>query len=385
MAKKTNKTAAAPVIVPEDDEALPVTQDATAERMAEFLEEFGGKEYKVRVEQFNVADKAWDYLDAFQLDGFDAFATCKAMGPGRYRLTFLNEHGKYVQGGQPQIRIGGRAAAAAAAPAPTPAAPVEQDPLKHPMVMMVMQLMEKSNSQTMEMLKAIATRPEPAKSSSAEVLELMGHVKKMQPDDPMKKISETLMLKLIERGLDGGGNGGEGGGWASELRELLGAAKDIGVLNARRLPPAGAPADPQPALPPPPVKVHLPGSPEHVATPPPAPKEAAPVNNPIVEGLRPYVQILLQRAENGVGVQETASYVLDELDNAVCPLIRKHHVMAKFASNDSIIENILGRASSADELEAMFQAVPELAAHRSWCVQVISATIALFNEPAPQN
>ncbi|HXT00351.1 MAG TPA: hypothetical protein VN915_06725 [Elusimicrobiota bacterium] len=386
MAQKKKTPPVTPPPAAEDVPVLdpdPAADDLEADKLAEFQSNFGGKNYRIRVEKFDKEENDWEIIDRFPLDGFDPITSLKGRGKGRYRLTLLNEKGKYVEGGREEIRMAGplEGAPAAAAAAPAAAAPAEADPLNHPLVISVLAMMEKSNTQTLEMMKALASRPEPARSSSSEVLDLFKQVRGLAPEDPMKELSKTIMLRLLERGLegDGGGGGGDGGGFLKELRDGLLAAKEMGILGGRRLP-AADPAPAAAAEPAAPLRVNL--QTVTAAPPPPPPaKEAQPVNDPILEGLRPYAQIFRQHAENNADVTETANYLVDELYAIACPLIRRHNTLAKFASDDAIVEQIVNRAKDSAQLEAVFAAAPELAPHRDWCSKVVAKAIEILNNP----
>lgn len=342
-------------------------------KLAEFLENFGGKEYKVRVDKFNKEDKVWEHVDTFPLDGFEAYETCKRFGGGRYRLTFLNEKGKYVAGGQPQIRIAMQAVPAVAAQA----AQVEQDPLKHPLVAMMIASAEKANAQTNELLKVVLARPEPAKSSTIEVLELMEKLKRFEPNDPMKKVQEALLMKMIERGLDGGAGGetGDKSAW-QEIVEGLKDAKSLGVfdkiLGAQR-PAAPAGLRPPQAAPKVSVQIGRDPGPEEPAPMPPA--------SPIMEALRPFAAIFAQKAANGVSSQDAGGYLYDEFCETVIPVIRKNVFAAKFMGDGSLIDYAINAANDPAQVEQLFMLAPELAAHRDWVLATITEAIKVAMTP----
>lgn len=361
----------------DDDDLLEQTQEELedAGKLSDFLDQFGGKEYKVRVEQMNPVDKVWEHIDLFPYDGFDAFETCKRFGPGRYRLSVLNERGKYVKGGQPQIRIAG-----VVKPAVVEAAKVEQDPLKHPIVVMMLAQMEKSNQQTTELLKAMLAKPEPQKSSSAEVLDMLAKLKAMNPekkeDQTMQEVSKMLLLRMIEKGMDGG-DGGEKSTW-QEIVEGLKDVKDLGIMEklgaglmAARQPGKTAPA-PTPA---PQVRVALPQ--------PPAPEvpPAMPEPSPLEVSLKPFAAILATKAESGVDPKEAAAYVHDEFYETVIPLVKKHVFAARFMSDAGMVEYACGAAQDAEQVEKLFAFAPELAAHREWTLAVIAEAVRLATSP----
>ncbi len=337
-----------------------------AEKLGEFMEQFGGKEYKVRLEQMNATDKVWEFLDTFPLDGFDAFETCKKFGRGRYRLTFLNERGKYVKGGQPQIRIGGVIPTSATSPAPV----AESDPLKHPMIVMMMAQMKDAATQQTELLKVILAKPEPAKSSSVEVLDMLAKLKAMTPekkeDGTMAELSKMLLVKMIEKGLDnseGGSSGGEGG-ILGEIKDAMPIIKEIlaGKLQTRSV------APPQNVTPP--VRVSL-----------PSPSKEAPMVaeiHPAVADLLPFAAVLARKAENKVEVERSAQWLIDEIYDSVVPIIKTHIPVAKLASEEAIVESLVGRAKDPAQLEEIFKAAPVLAPHREWVLAVIAKAVEIL-------
>lgn len=364
--KEKPKSRTVQIVEPIDDETpeLVIPHDEDEEKLSEFLEQFGGKEYKVRVEQFNAAEKVWEHIDTFAVDGFDAYDVCKRYGRGRYRMTFLNERGKYVPGGQPQIRIGGPAASALPAPA---APPVESDPFKHPLVVMMLANAEAQRKESAELIRAIITKPEPQKSSTTEVLDLFVKMEAMRPkaDDSTKKMMDAVMGSLIERALNP--DKPEAGGLMSEAREGLALLKESGVLSrigaARQTPPAApmrvlnAPANPNP---PEPAKM-----PEH----------------PIVTAMRPYISIFKMKAENGVEVEQASSYLIDEAYETLVPLIKKHITGASLVSDETIMENLVARASDPAQIEELMKAAPELEPHRAWVLAVIAKSVETMNTP----
>ena len=354
---------------PEDVLIIPDGSNEDEEKLSEFLASFGGKEYKVRVDEFNATDKAWEHLDTYPLDGFEPYEVCKRSGRGRYRLTFLNERGKYIAGGQPQIRIGGLAAAALA-PAPAAAAlpAPENDPLKNPLVTMMLANAEAARRENAELVRAILTRPEPARSSTAEVLSMVKELRDLSPkeDGAMKKMMDALVGRLIERGLDPEQAAGAGG-VMSEIREGLGMLKEAGVLE--RLGKTRAPA---------------------AAALPRRVIEAAPrvedtkVDDPIAKAMRPYVSIFKMKFENGVSPEDAGGYLLDESYESLVPLIKKHVAVAALASAEQVMDNLAGRASDPAQVEHLFTFAPELMPCRDWCLAVISAAVTQWKNPAPE-
>lgn len=384
---KTVKSSKSPVrfIEDEDDEQTDseketVDLDAVedSQKLADFLSNFGGKEYKVRVDQFNATDKVWEYLDTFPLDGFDPYETCKRFGRGRYRMTFLNEKGKYVPGGQPQIRIGG-----VVAPATSEVPKASDDPLKHPLVVMMLAQMEKSQAQSTELLKAVLARPEAPKSSTSEVLDLLAKIKSLEPkdrdSDQMKSLTHAILLKMVERGMEGGEGGGEKSAW-QEIVEGLKDAKDMGIIDKLLSPMNKKPA-PQRPQPPAPVRTEV-----RVALPHAAPEASvpAPMENPLYVALKPYVAILVSKAENSVTPEAAGDYIVDEFYETVVPLIKKHVAMAKFMSDEGIAEYAVGAAQDAEQIEKLYAFAPELVPHREWVSAAIAQAVKTVTEPEPE-
>lgn len=347
----------------ESPEGQELPPDEDDNKLAEFLQFFGGKEYKVRVEEFDKAEKVWLHLDTFPVDDFEPYETCKRFGPGRYRLTFLNDKGKYVRGGQPQIRIGGRALpAVAAAPAS-----VEQNPLANPIVAMMLAQANENAKANRELLQALLTRPEAPKSTTNEVMDLLLKLKAMDPkepkgDDTMKKLMEALTMKMIERGMEGGEGGGEGG-IMSEIKDALPILKEILAAKA----PQRAGLVPAPARP----------AAQITNTPTP---EATAVN-PLIEALKPYLAIFKSKAEKNADKERAAQFLLDELDETVIPLIKTHVPIAALASDAAVMDSLLSRAKDPAQVEALFTACPELVPHREWITAVIAQAVVILETP----
>lgn len=358
-----------PIIPGQTDGPLTLLEkpDEDAEKLSEFMELFGGKEYRVRVEQYDQADKCWAHVDTFNVDGFEPYEVCKKYGPGRYRMTFLNERGRYVRGGQPQIRIGGRPLPPDAIPGAA-LAPVESDPLKHPLVALLLANAEQSRKESNDLIRALLTKPEPAKSSSMEVIELFKSMRSLAPEDSMKKVQETLMMRMIEKGLEGGDGGGDGGGGIlSDIKDALPILREM--LAARAQPPAVRTV-------PPAARLSLPGAQPAVVA-----KPATETPNPMLEALKPYVAIFKAKAENNIDQDRAAGYLIDELYDSVIPLIKKHIPVAALASDEAVIESLVGRAKNPAQVEELFAHVPDLAAHRDWVLGVIGKAVAQLEAP----
>lgn len=332
--------------------------DEDADRLAEFLKLFGGKEYKVRIHKFDDVNKSWSYVDTLLVDGFDPYVMCKSYGPGRYRMTFLSDSGGYVKGGQPQIRI-----AEVAKPA-NAVAPAYENPLSHPIVAMMMTQAQQSKAELLEIFKIMAAKPEAAKSSTTEVFELMAKLQSLNPkeksDDTMKKLSETLLMKMLEKGMEGGS--GEGSGSIlSDIKEALPLLREM--ITARR----PAPSLPQPAPRP--------------QNPPAIPNPENPPVNPILEDLKPYILVFKLKAENNIDIDRAANYLIDEIYESVIPIIRRHVTMAKVASDESIVESLLSRVKDPAQVESLYTYAPELIPHKVWVSSVISKTIHTLENP----
>lgn len=344
----------------QDDSQLAPDEDSN--KLAEFLQFFGGKEYKVRAEEYDKEEKTWLHLDTFPVDGFDPYETCKRYGPGRYRLTFLNDKGKYVKGGQPQIRIGGARAILS-----SPTAPGQDNPLNNPIVAMMLAQANENAKANAELVRAILMRPEPVKSTTNEVMDLLIKLKAMDPKEPkadesMKKLMEALTMKMIERGMDGTDGGGEGG-IMSEIKDALPILKEI--LAAKNPQRAGIQAPPRVLT----------------ATATPTPTSEAPTVNALIEALKPYITIFKAKAEKNIDKERAAQFLLDELDDSVIPLIKKHVPLAAMATDDAVMDSLVSRAKDPLEVENLFTACPELAPFKEWIVAVIAEAVRILETP----
>lgn len=332
------------------------------EKLSEFMEQFGGKDYKVRVERFNKEDKAWDHLDTYPLDGFDAFAVCKGHGGGRYRLTFLNESGKYVKGGQPQIRIAAPPPGAVAVEKP------DTDPLKHPLVALLLAQSEKSRQEMIELFKTISARPEPQKSTTNEVMDLLMKVRAMEPkgDDTMKKLLDTILVSVVEKGLNPEPTE-SGGGLMSDLKDALEAGKALGLLQPRGPRVLNAPTP-------------APGAPK-TALPAPAPAPEAPVN-PIIEEVKKYVPIFLKWAKRGESVQVAADFLVAELQEEIVPLIIANYKIPGITLTETmVLQNLIDRSAKPEEVAAILTFAPDLAPYKEWVEKVVKASVDLLLAP----
>lgn len=371
------------VIVDEDADALPPEalpkldsgEVEDMEAVSDFLTQFAGKNYRVRVEQFNRDEKDWDHIETYQLEGFDAYETCKTLGPGKYRLTVLNEGGKYIKNGpRPVIRIGGSVKAA-----PGVIVTDNQNPFANPAVVMMLESMKASNAQAVDMMKAILLRPqEPTKAPTlTELIASVASLKSLGPSEAKGGLKETLELLSLAKDLVGNNedSGGEEKGFMAQLQDALKAAKEMGILDPARVRERlSAPQRiPQPGAAPMPTVVIN-----------PLPVEIPKVESPVMLALRPYITIFTQKAEQQVPVDDAADFLVAEVWSSIVPLIKKTVPMAKFVSEDLIVDNLVNQAGSAEQLENIFAYAPELLAHREWVLQVVAKAITNLNSNGDQ-
>ena len=204
-----------PAAVEDQDAALETGDDSdiilpdmaemeAAEKLGVFHDRFGEKDYKVRVELFNKDDNEFEIVDTVKLDGFDPFSNLKKYGGGRYRLSLLDDSGKYVKGGRMEVRI---AKVAAEVDAPKP----QQDNGMTAMIAML----QAQNAQNVEILKAALGRPvsEAKGPSLTELIAALAGIKNLSPKeaDGMGGVKGTLeLMKLVKEIMPAPAEGGEG-------------------------------------------------------------------------------------------------------------------------------------------------------------------------------
>lgn len=336
-----------------------------AERLGEFMSQFDGAEFSVRVERHNPVTKRWEYVSKEPTDGLDPFEKCSEFGGGEYRLTPL-KNGRYFKAGpRPIITV-----AARPEKKEEPAKVEDSDPLKSPLVALMLQQAQESKREMIELFKVLAAKPEPAKSSTTEVLELVTRLKALEPkDDASKKMMDAVLATLIEKALNPERPEHEGGeSIASQIKDALQVAKDLGPMLAAR-------KAPQPRL----------AAPVAVAQ-PVKPSEAVPVaTNPLVESARAYVPIFLKWAKRNEDPDVAADFLIDELSSEIVPAIcANYHPMGMNLSADVVYQQLIDRSQKPEEVEAVFAFAPELAPHREWVLSVIREAVkSLTTEESP--
>ena len=344
------------------------------QRLGIFHEKFGEKDYKVRVELFNKEENDFEIVDCPKLDGFDPFTSLKKYGGGRYRLSLLNEGGKYVTGGRMEVRI-----AKVAVEASTPSAP-DNDPLKNPVVAMLLAASEASRKESNELLKAVLARPEPQRAPMGEALDMLIKLKSLNPerreDDTMKELSKTLMLKMIEKGLESGAEGGESG-VMSEVMQAVKVASEMGLLPRRgggrppQAPPKQIPSD-----------AHNMAAGVVMVNPAQAPAEAESPMKPVIEKAQSYVPQLIAWAQRGKDIEEAAVFVLDELEHEIVPAIIKHyHPGGLTLKADVVWSSLIEKANNPNEVASLFEVVPALAPYKEWFERVIATAVEMETMP----
>jgi hypothetical protein len=363
----TTEEIASPELIETDESDIELPdmgQLEIEEKLGVFHARFGEKDYKVRVELFNKEDNEFEIVDTVKLDGFDPFSSLKKYGGGRYRLSLLDEGGKYVAGGRMEVRIA-KVAADLAAPAPA------QDNG----MALVLASLQSQNAQNLELLKAMIGRPLPPESKGPSLTELiaaMSGLRNLTPkeDGGMGGIKGTLeLMKLVKEILpepaveDKSGVMGE----VAQAVELFGK---LGPMIAARRQVQGPRPATSPAVAPEVPPNYAAGS--VIVNPEAAPEQESPMK-PVIDKVQSYIPQLLAWAQRGKDVEAVAEFVLDEVDNEIVPLIVRHYRPGGITlNNDLVFEQLLAKTQDPAQIAAIFTVAPALVPYREWFERVIA-------------
>jgi len=364
--------------------SMPTSEEMEdAERLSDFQARFGGKDYKVRVDRWNKDDAEWEYATSCKLDGFDPFISLqKTHGGGKYRLTLLDDGGRYVKGGRQEVRI---------AESISKVEPVEAkaSPWQDPGIMAVMEMLKTQSSQATEMVKAMisAQAGKPAEQPISELVKALSQLQGMVPreGDNMKGVKDALELLTAAKGLLPEAKGSEpSGGMLSEVLEAVKAGKELGFFD--RFKQTARP--PYPAMSGP--ALARPGMAPIIRN----PQAEAPVqSNPIAEKVATYIPILTSWAKRGEDIGNAADFVVGELTTEVIPVIVENYRPGGMRLNaETIFAHLLDKFKDAAEVERVFQFAPGLEPYRDWVTQVASEAVRIMEsddeepqaDPAPE-
>lgn len=372
--------AAPPAPQPEDEREEIVVPDSIAEletegKLAFFHDKFGEKDYKVRIEVFHREDNEWEMVDTVKLDGFDPFNSLKKYGGGRYRLSLLDDGGCYVKGGRMEVRIAQAAVSAqAASPSNQPDASMS----------LLIETLKAQNAQSLEIIKASLGRPIPEQKgpSLTELISALSGLKGLTPkeDGGMGGIEKTLGLMKLVKELMPEPAESSGEGVMGEIAQAVKVASEMGLLNRGQRGPAPAPRQAPPPQnlaagtvvlnPEPPTPIEEPESPMR----------------PVIDKLKSYVPTFISWAKRDKPVEDAADFLIDELDNEIVPLIVKHYKPGGVITltREVVWGDLLSKAKDPNQVIAIFSAVPELGAYRSWVERVIAEAVKVAEAPAEE-
>ena len=331
------------------------------QKLTDFQQTYGGKDYRIRVEKFNRTDSEWEILpQQFKLDGFDPIAQLKAYGGGRYRMTLLNEKSKYVLGGRNEIRI-------AEPIVPVLNVPEQKSALEDPIVKLMLEQMRADKAQFADLMKVLVTRPSDAPKAQGigELVDTLAKLKGLSPSDEggTKKMKELLEVMVLVKDIQGGGGESEGGeGLMSDILQAVKVMKETGLMQRGG---NGAPTQNPP-------------------TPAPVPTQIIPVKtvlepipvNPIAEGLKKYTPIFLSWAKRDEDPDNAASFLVDELHAEIVPLIVANYRPGGVSLNEGfVLQYLVDKAGDENEVEKIFLYVPELASYKEWVRRVVSRAV----------
>lgn len=328
-------------------------------KLKQWRSEFVGDGYNVRIHRWDKDEKKWEHLDTLEWDSFD-IATLRKWVIGkssRFRLTLLDEKKNYVEGGRVEELVANpdwkEGSAAPAAPVPPP-----EDPLKNPIVQLVIENQKAQQTQLLEMFKIFAGKPAAAGPDPLDLLVKMKQLFPEQKSTSMKEMAETLVA-LRELAGDGGGASDS---WISEIKEGVSLFAQVSELAAKKKAARVPLSAPTPAA-----------APQLAPVPNPPPgKEPVNVSNPIVDVVRTYIPILVRKAEAKAPIDEVAEFLLAELESDVIPVIRRVYPVA---TEDYIWSELLGNAKNPEKVSQIFGFAPELAPYDGWIREVIAEAV----------
>jgi hypothetical protein len=364
------------------DETIEPTQEEIeiAQQLSDFQEEFGGKDYHVRVERYIKEDSEWEILpQIFKLDGFDPTTQLKPYGGGRFRLTPLNEKKKYVKSNGDRIYF-------RMAEFPRDAEPVQEQrksALEDPIVQMMIENSRADKLAFMELLRTMVAKPveQPKGPGMTELIESLAKLKTLGPTDDggFKNMKQALEFMTAMKALMPEPAEPSGEGFMSELSQAVKVAGDMGLLNRRG---AGAPqeAKPSAAISP---GVQPRGVMGHSTVPPaithnPVPTENKPVEekNPIIEGVREYVPTFVKWARRAEEIEVASDFLVGELTSEIIPLIVKHYRPGGLTlSQDFVLQKLVDYSQDPKEVEKIYDFAPELSEFKPWVNAVIAESV----------
>jgi hypothetical protein len=349
-----------------------------SEKLADFQAKFSGKQYRIRLERFNVDESEWEWVTRMPLEGFEPFNVLPKYGTGRYKAVLLDEGGRYVRGGYMEFRF--------MAPAETQAEK-SRSVMEDPAVIMVVEQMKQQSTMLMEILKSmIPSQASAAQARSMDPSQMLDMMTKFSAltqnkDTGVKTLTDMmgLMAKAKEAFTP---DEPESGGLVSDIKEAIGALALLPQMrSALPAPNSGSNGSPSPGvsgnqriiLPPgTPVMMNPPKTKTPVSPPTPPPSEAT-------QKILFYLPKFEEAGRENRDAQKWAEKLLDILDDEVIPALVKEY--NGFVSEDSIYDRLIKAGSSPEEKEKIFIYAPSLLPYKDWVYQVIEEALKIVNEP----
>lgn len=360
----------------EDMEEVELEEEPTeeelesSEKVADFQARFSGKQYKVRIERFNVTDAEWEWVAKLPLEGFEPFNVLPKYGGGKYKAVLIDDGGHYVKGGMMHFRF---------------SAPLEVVPdkpksaLEDPAVVMLMESQKQQQLMLMEILKASLPGAQAASQKGMDAAQVMDMFAKFSAltapkENSMKSLME--MVGLWEKAKDAfTPDEKESGGIVSEIKEAIGALALLPQI--RQMVPSGQPLSGSV----PPGRTITPRviNPTSPVVMPKEDKMKKPVPvSPALQKALFYVPKIEDAARDNADTVKWADKLLDILDDEVVPaLIAEYNGLP---SEDSIYDRLL-QAVKGDERESLFIHAPTLLPYKEWVYKVIDEAVRIVETP----
>lgn len=349
------------VVEVEDFQDDPIDVDAQ-NKLSEFLEMFGDREYKIRVEKQNPENNEWEICDRVMLNGFDQFDLAKKFGGGKYRCSLLDDSGKFVAGGRMRFTFAKQPSVAPSTVVPTG--------MNDPVVQMMIENGKQQTAMLMEILKVSLTghAPTGAAPSLNDVIQSVKSIHDLSPKtkdaDAASQLEKMLDLQIKIQKLTGGGGSDADEGGGTGLGALLGELKEAFSMVTKMK-----------GLPAPAARPVIAGQPQIARPPVKNPSEV--LNSmPIYEQkIMSYVPVFVEAAAKNGDAEKWAPFLLNLLDTQIVPALVDHY--KGFASEDIIWEKLIDAANDPETFESIFAKAPALAPYRDWVRKVIDAALVI--------
>ncbi len=356
---------AAPMLVEKivsEEAADEILENITSEeledndKLREFQEQFGGKQYYVRIERYNEETNEAEIVDKIYLDSFDPFVLGKKYGGGKFICTMLNDRGRYMAGGRMHFNF---------------AKPVldkrDERPtgIDDPAMKMFIESMKSQQTMLMEILKASLTQ-----EKTTDIDKMVSALKGLHDMNPKEKsVSSTAQMKemlemmtMLKEVTGGDSDRDEKVSMFSDLKDAFKI-----LMESRKIPtPTNAPMiKSMPIVQKPAANVTV--------------KEEPVFIKPIaLEILEPYIPKFVDAARAHEDIETWSEYLFEVIDTKLVPALSKHYSTIFFkVSDDDVWERLLEASEDKDKdkINKIFEFAPALEPHRDWVYHVIEQTI----------